>query len=86
MRQLNLRAATTFFNNNNKKTDTWILHATKKGYQLDHMLVPKQQLHRIMEAKRKMDGIPSNHAAVMIKIKFPERHRLIPNKKREEIE
>jgi hypothetical protein len=52
MREHELRAASTFFESNN----TWI----------DHMFIPRRQLHHTNDVKRKLDSINSDHAALCI--------------------
>jgi hypothetical protein len=66
----NLRAASTFFDNNNKY-NTWICppNATtnkRTAHQLDHIFILKKQLHYTQEVKRKFDGPESDHAAIQI--------------------
>ena len=67
MRKLNLRAASTFFDSNGRH-NTWISPSLVMPFQLDHILIPKHQLNRGKDVKRKMDGTPSDHDALMIKI------------------
>ena len=69
LNQFQLRAASTSFESS-KGHDTWIHPATKVKYQLDHFLIKKKHLQIIMDIKRKGNGIPSNHAALCIKLKF----------------
>ena len=80
LNQFQLRAASTFFESS-KGHDTWIHPATKVKYQLDHFLIKKKHLQIIMDVKRKGDGIPSDHAALCIKLKFPNA-KLTPRKQR----
>ena len=74
MREFQLRAASSFFDNNNKY-NTWIAppHPITKQripYQLDQIFIPKNQLCYTSNVKRKFDGAPSDHAAVMIDFKL----------------
>jgi hypothetical protein len=68
MREFDLRAARTFFNNN-RKYNTWLglpNTATKKRqmYQLDHIFIPKLQLCHTTNVKHRFDGAPSYQAAL----------------------
>mmetsp|Transcript_1493 Transcript_1493/g.2313 ORF Transcript_1493/g.2313 Transcript_1493/m.2313 type:complete len:881 (+) Transcript_1493:452-3094(+) len=70
MREHQLRAAATFFDNNNKY-NTWLAppHPStgkRQAYQLDHFLIPKYQLCQTTNVKRKFDGATSDHAALQI--------------------
>jgi hypothetical protein len=70
MREHQLRAAATFFDNNNKY-NTWLAPphpstAKRQAYQLDHFLIPKYQLCQTTNVKRKFDGATSDHAALQI--------------------
>ena len=70
MREHQLRAAATFFDNNNKY-NTWLAPphpstAKRQAYQLDHILIPKSQLCQTTNVKRRFDGATSDHAALQI--------------------
>jgi exonuclease III len=70
MRSHNLRAASTFFDNN-RKYNTWLSPPTaptmkRNAYQLDHILIPKNQLCYTQNVKRRFDGAHSDHAALRI--------------------
>jgi len=84
MRKLNLRAASTFFDSKGKQ-NTCISPSLKIPYQPDHILIPKHQLNRVKNIKRKMDGAPRDHAALTIKISLPHRHTIIPPKRKKKI-
>jgi len=77
--QFQMRAASTFFESS-KGHDTWINPAMKVKYQLDHFLIKKKHLQIITDVKRKDNGIPSDHTALCIKLKFPN-VKLTPRKK-----
>jgi len=79
MNQLELRAISTFYQS--KSYDTWLHPATKEEYQLDHFLIPKVHAKYIINVKQKMNGVPSNHAAISIKLKLPN-FKFIPLNKR----
>jgi hypothetical protein len=70
MREYQLRAASTFFNNNNKY-NTWLAPPQsstekRKAYQLDQIFIPKSQLCQTTNVNRKFDGTTSDHAALLI--------------------
>ena len=70
MREFQLRAAGSFFDNNNKY-NTWLAPPQaptekRKAYQLDQIFIPKSQLCQTSNVKRKSDGAPSDHAAIAI--------------------
>jgi hypothetical protein len=74
MREHQLRAASTFFDNN-RKYNTWLgipNAITKKryAYQLDHIFIPKHLLCHTTNIKRKFDGAHSHHAALCIDFYF----------------
>jgi hypothetical protein len=74
MREHQLRASSTFFDNN-RKYNTWLgipNAKTKKrfAYQLDHVFIPKHQLCYTTNVKRKFDGAHSDHVAVCIEFSF----------------
>ena len=77
--QHQLRAASTFFESH--KHDTWIHPATKEKYQLDHFLIKRNHLQFVTNVKCKSDGIPSDHSALKINLRFlnskwlPHKHR-----------
>jgi hypothetical protein len=75
MREQQLRAATSFFDNNNKY-NTWLglpQPTTKKrvAYQLDQIFIPRNQLCYTTDIKRKFDGATSDHAALSIHFQLP---------------
>ena len=70
MREHQLRAAATFFDNNNKY-NTWLAptHPStgkRQAYQLDHIFIPKYQLCHTKNIKPKFNSTTSNHAALLI--------------------
>jgi hypothetical protein len=70
MREHQIRAASTFFDNNNKY-NTWLgipnaISKKRCPYQLDHIFIPKHQLCLTTNVKRKFDGAHSDHAAMCI--------------------
>ena len=70
MREFQLRAVSSFFDNNNKY-NTWLAppqSATeaRKAYQLDQFFIPKNQLCQTTNLKRRFDGATSDHAALLI--------------------
>ena len=71
MQELDLRVVSTFFNTNGNH-NTWIHPVLKEQYQPDHILIliPQNQLSNTTKIKRKFDGSPSDHAAVMLIYKF----------------
>ena len=69
LNQNQLRAASTFFESNNKH-DTWTYPASKEKYQLDHFLIKWNNLQFVMNVKQKSNGVPSD-AALMISLRFP---------------
>ncbi len=76
MREFQLRAAATFFDNNNKY-NTWLAppHPTtrkRRAYQLDQILIPKHQLRYTTNVKRRFDGATSDHAALFIEFHLPK--------------
>ena len=48
----------------------WIHPVTKDKYQLDHFVMPCNQLKLTTNAKRKCDGAPSDHAAIFLQQDF----------------
>jgi hypothetical protein len=70
MREFQLRAASSFFDDNNKY-NTWLAPPQaptekRKAYQLDQIFIPKSQLCQTTNVKRKFDGASSDHAALSI--------------------
>ncbi len=68
MREHNLRAASTFFDNN-KKYNTWLAppkpeSKKRRAYQIDHIFIPKNQLCHTTNVKRRFNGAHSDHAAL----------------------
>ena len=75
MREYQLWATSSFFENNNKY-NTWLVlpqlqTEKRKAYQLDQIFIPKNQLCQTTNVKRKFDGATSNHAALFIEFKLP---------------
>ena len=66
MRDLDLTAVRSVFFDCNGKHDTWIHLVPKQPYQLDHILIPTNQLSKVMDIKRKFDRPPRDHAAIML--------------------
>ncbi len=88
MREHNLRAASTFFDNN-RKYNTWLglpnpLTGKRKAYQLDHIFIPCQQLGQTTNVKRKFNGATSDHAALLIKFQIPIHPLQKSNQKRKQ--
>ena len=74
MREFQLRAASTFYDNN-RKYNTWLglPNATTKkrqAYQIDHIFIPKYQLNKTSNVKRKFNGTHSDHAALLIEFQL----------------
>mmetsp|Transcript_17839 Transcript_17839/g.25395 ORF Transcript_17839/g.25395 Transcript_17839/m.25395 type:complete len:496 (+) Transcript_17839:690-2177(+) len=63
--QLDLRAASTYFQNDNGY-DTWINPATQEKYQLDHFLIPRKQFKLVKNVRKIYYGTTSNHLAIKI--------------------
>ena len=75
MREYQIRAASSFFDNNNKY-NTWLAPPQsqtekRKAYQLDQIFISKNQLCHTTNIKRKFDGATSDHAALFIKFNIP---------------
>ena len=71
---LQLRAASTFFiRKENQGHNTWTHPTTKEHYQLDHFLIKWWHLQQITNIRRKSNGAPSDHAAICMELKFPDR-------------
>jgi len=75
MRDYQLRAASSFFDSNNKY-NTWLAPPRsqtekRKAYQLDEIFIPKNKLCHTTNVKRKFDGATSDHAALFIEFKLP---------------
>ena len=83
IRALNLRAVSTFFDCNDNY-DTWINPGTKEAFQIDHILIPKNQLIQTSNVKCKFDGPPSDHAALTIHLNLPNGN-LLPKKRKKAI-
>ena len=62
---IRLQSPEYFFDNKNKH-DMWIHPATKVGYQLDHFLVPCNQLRNVISIKHKFDGAPNDHCTLFL--------------------
>jgi hypothetical protein len=71
MREQDLRAASTFFDCNNKY-NTWRNPRDKRPHQIDHFLIPRNQLCYTTNVKQKLDSIDSDHAALCIKFQLPD--------------
>ncbi len=74
MREFELRAASTYFDNN-RKYNTWLglpnaNTKKRKAYQIDHIFIPKLQLCQTTSVRRRFDGATSDHAAVSIDFHF----------------
>ena len=69
MHELDLRAVSTFFDTNGSH-NIWIHLVSKDQYQPDHILIPCNQLSKVVKVKRKFNGSPRDHAAVMMIYKF----------------
>jgi hypothetical protein len=74
MREFELRAASTFFDNNGKY-NTWLglpntVTKNRKAYQIDHIFIPKLQLCQATNVKLRFDGAKSDHAAIKINFHF----------------
>ncbi len=74
MREFELRAASTYFNNN-MKYNTWLglpnaNTKKRKAYQIDHIFIPKLQLCQTTSVKRRFDSATGDHAAVCIDFYF----------------
>jgi hypothetical protein len=74
MREHNLRATATFFDNNHKY-NTWLglpnpATGKRRAYQIDHIFVPHQQLGQTTNVKRKFNGVNSDHVAMPIEFKL----------------
>ena len=65
--QLDLRAASTYFQNNSGY-DTWINPATKEKYQLDHFLIPRNQFKLVKNVKKIFHGTTSDHLAIQMSL------------------
>jgi hypothetical protein len=79
MREHNLRAASTFFDCKNKH-NTWRNPRDKCPRQINHSLIPRNQLCYTVNVKRKLDGMDSDHATLCIKFQVPN-GTLLCNKK-----
>ena len=55
--------------------------SNKEGYQLDHFFIPTIHAKYIINVKWKMNGVPSDHAAISLKLKLPN-FKVIPLNKR----
>ena len=76
MREFQLRATATFFDNNNKY-NTWLapphpVTGKRRAYQLDQIFIPKHQLRYTTNVKRRFDGVTSDHAALFIEFHLPK--------------
>jgi hypothetical protein len=74
MREHRLRAAGTFFDNN-RKYNTWLglpspTTGKRKAYQIDHILIPHHQLCLTSNVKKKVNGIVSDHAALLVEFRL----------------
>ena len=74
MREFQLRAASTFYDNN-RKYNTWLglPNATTKkrqAYQIDHIFIPTYQLAKTSNVKRKFNGAHSDLAALLIELQL----------------
>ncbi len=64
MRELDLRAPSTFFDSHGK-FNTWRC-PKRRPFQIDHFLTPRTQLCRTLNVQRKFDGVDSDHAALLM--------------------
>ena len=74
MREFQLRAA-SFFYDNNRKYNTWLglpnpITKKRQAYQIDHIFIPKYQLSKTSNVKRKFNGAHSDHAALFIEFQL----------------
>jgi hypothetical protein len=73
MREFELRAASTFFDNNGQY-NAWLglpdAHTREKSIQIDQILIPKLQLCQTKNVKHRFDGVASDHAALRIDFHF----------------
>ena len=88
MREFQLRAASTFYDNN-RKYNTWLglpdpKTRKRQPYQLDHIFIPKQQLCHTKNVKRKFNGAHSDHAALLIEF-YLQTNPLIKSTSKEDI-
>jgi len=65
--QLDLRAASTYFQNESGY-DTWINPATQEKYQLDHFLIPRKHFKLVKNVKKTFYGTTSDHLAIQISL------------------
>ena len=65
--QLDLRAASTYFQNDSGY-DTWINPATQEKYQLDHFLIPRKHFKLVKNVKKIFHGTTSDHLAIQISL------------------
>ena len=63
--QLDLRVASTFFQNDSGY-DTWINPATQEKFQLDHFLIPRKHFKLVKNSKKIFYGATSDHLAIQI--------------------
>ena len=63
MREFQLRAATTFYDNNRTTK-------RRQAYQIDHIFIPKYQLNKTSYIKRKFNGAHSDIAALLIEFQL----------------
>jgi hypothetical protein len=75
MHEHNLRAASTFFDNNHKY-NTWLglpnpMTGRRRAYQLDHIFIPHRQLDQTTNVKRKLNRATTDHAALLIEFRLP---------------
>jgi hypothetical protein len=69
MREHDLRAASTFFDCNNK-FNTWRNPRDKRPHQIDHILILRTQLCHTANVKRKTNSVDSDHAALCIEFQL----------------
>jgi hypothetical protein len=80
LKEHDLRAASTFFGCNNK-CNTWRNPRDKCPYQIDRLLIPRNQLCHTINVKRKLDSIDRDHAVLCIM--FQTSNETVLHKKRD---
>jgi hypothetical protein len=65
---LDLRVATSYFEHKNGNA-TRIHKTTKQRYQPDHFFITRKSWANVTDARKRYDGAPSDHLAVMLKLK-----------------
>jgi hypothetical protein len=65
---LDLRVATSYFQQKNGSA-TWIHPGTRQRYQPDHIFITRKSCANMTVAKKRYDGAPSDHLAIVLKLK-----------------